>query len=221
LKSLKLGLLVRKPRWTLSLRGKLLLLCVVAACIVAGRFGTYPFLALNSPIIADTLIVEGWTPDYMMNEAADEFRRGHYRQLVIVRSVHEPEAEDQRKIDVAAIESMTRMLLLNGVPHESLATVVYPTAERDRTYHTALAAKRWFQEKKASDSFNVATVGPHARRSWLLFRKAFGNTAKMGIVALRDPMYDSKHWWRTSEGVDEIMEESIKYVYVRFFFLWA
>jgi hypothetical protein len=171
--------------------------------------------------MADTLIVEGWTPDYMMNEAADEFRRGRYRQLVIVRSMHEPDAEDQRQSDMAAIESMTRMLLLYGVPRESLATVFYPTAEKDRTYHTALAAKQWLQEKKASDSFNVATVGPHARRSWLLFRKAFGDAAKMGIVALRDPTYDSQHWWRTSEGVDEVIEESIKYVYVRFFFVWA
>ena len=69
-------------------------------------------------------------------------------------------------------------------------------------------------------ALNVATVGAHARRSKLLFEKAFGPTTRVGVVALEDPEYDPMHWWRTSEGVREVLGESIAYVYARLFLVW-
>lgn len=30
--------------------------------------------------------------------------------------------------------------------------------------------------------------------------------------------YDPRHWWRTSEGVRNVVGESIAYLYARFFF---
>jgi hypothetical protein len=158
----------------------------------------------------------------MLNQAADEFRRGHYRHLVLLQSIYDGDAGDQRGSEIASSEDMAHMLVADGVPRESLDTVFYHAVEKDRTYHAALAAKQWFQEKSISPNpFNIATVGPHARRSWLLFRRAFGGTVELGIVALKDPMYDPQHWWRTSEGVREVLGESIAYVYARFFFGWA
>jgi uncharacterized SAM-binding protein YcdF (DUF218 family) len=65
---------------------------------------------------------------------------------------------------------------------------------------------------------NVVTEGSHARRSRLLFQEAFGPEVKVGIIAFADPQFDPAHWWRTSEGVREVLGESIAYLYARFLF---
>ena len=40
----------------------------------------------------------------------------------------------------------------------------------------------------------------------------------VGIIAVPNPDYDSRHWWQYSEGVREVIGESIAYSYARFFF---
>ena len=40
----------------------------------------------------------------------------------------------------------------------------------------------------------------------------------IGIIAIPDPDYDARHWWRYSEGVREILGESIAYLYAAWFF---
>ena len=67
-------------------------------------------------------------------------------------------------------------------------------------------------------TLNVATEGPHARRTWLLYEKAFGGDAKIGIIAMQTGAYDPQHWWRYSAGVREVLGETIAYIYARFFF---
>jgi hypothetical protein len=42
----------------------------------------YPFLAYNSPVQPDVLVVEGWLPDEVINEAYTEFHASHYRYII-------------------------------------------------------------------------------------------------------------------------------------------
>ena len=90
---------------------------------------------------------------------------------------------------------------------------------KDRTYNAALAVKQWFQENGVSvSSIDIMTLGPHARRSRLLFQKAFGKEVKVGVISVEDRDYDPAHWWRSSEGVREVLGEAIAYIYAKFFF---
>jgi hypothetical protein len=52
----------------------------------------------------------------------------------------------------------------------------------------------------------------------MLFQAAFGNGTTVGIISVPDPDYDPAHWWRSSEGVREILGESIAWGYATFFF---
>src|SRR5205814_7422020 len=65
---------------------------------------------------------------------------------------------------------------------------------------------------------NVLTEDCHARRTWLLYQKAFGDQVTVGIINIANPDYDTKQWWRYSDGVREVIGESIAYVYAKFFF---
>ena len=90
---------------------------------------------------------------------------------------------------------------------------------RDRTYSSAAALREWFREQGIDvRGINVITENVHARRTRLLFAEAFGPKVAIGIVAVPDPDYDPKYWWRYSEGVREVIGETIAYVYAKFFF---
>jgi uncharacterized SAM-binding protein YcdF (DUF218 family) len=180
-------------------------------------------LAVNHPKDGDLMILESWiTADYFLKEASAEFKRGHYRKLLILRSTYSGEeafqTERQGRVDDKYV---SRLLVTYGVPCQAIATKVYSAVERDRTYHAALSAKEWVSENGFRiQRVNVVTVGPHARRSWLMFDKVFGSDTEIGVVTLQDPTYDAARWWRTSEGVREVLGESIAYLYARFFFAW-
>ncbi|PYS50771.1 MAG: hypothetical protein DMG13_20170 [Acidobacteria bacterium] len=206
------GLLVRRERWTLSLRGTLLASFLIVVLAFTAFWRAYPFLAVNHPIHGDVLVLEGWVPIYTLNQVADAFRNGHYRKLLIIRTFD----VDERKS-----REMQATLVNCGLAATSVETVYHPAVRKDRTYHAALAAKNWLGDhERPLGSIDVVTVGSHARRSRLLFQKAFGKTAAVGIIPLDDAAYDSQHWWRTSEGVREVVGETIAYVYARFFFAW-
>jgi len=91
--------------------------------------------------------------------------------------------------------------------------------DRDRTYGSAVALRNWFREHNMSvRSINVVTEDLHARRTRLLFEKALGHDVAVGVIAVANPDYDSRHWWRYSQGVKEVVSEGAAYLYARFLF---
>src|SRR4029077_21234298 len=97
-------------------------------------------------------------------------------------------------------------LKANGIPRESLEMVPSHVIGRDRTYSSAVALREWLREHNAAlRSFNVVTEDTHARRTRLLFQEAFGKDVTVGIIAVPNPDYDARHWWRYSEGVRDVL----------------
>ena len=139
------------------------------------------------------------------------------RDVIVVLESYELEGDADLVCDMR--ECVAQLLMQLGVPAERIQTVRYEAVEKDRTYHSALALKRWVAEY-APDvlAINVATAGAHARRSRLLYAKALGARVKVGVVALRDRRHDPAHWWRSSEGIREVPFEALAYRYVRFVF---
>ena len=69
----------------------------------------------------------------------------------------------------------------------------------------------------AQASIDVVSSGVHARRTWLLFEKAFPSV-DVGIISITPNSYDTSRWWLFSEGVRSVISESIAYIYARFIF---
>jgi hypothetical protein len=204
--------MIRKERWTLSPKGKFIVLSLAVLLAITGAREVVPFLSVTHPVHSDFLIVEGWIGTHVMTQVACEFKRNHYQKLLLVRG-----SDDQYKTDDERDE-----LIKNGVQPKSIEMVSSLPVQKDRTYHLALAVRNWFMQNGITvTSLNAVTLGPHARRSRLMFEKAFGNSADVGIVALDDPEYDGEHWWRSSEGVREVLGEAIAYIYARLYFVWT
>jgi len=102
-----------------------------------------------------------------------------------------------------------------GMDEHEVIAVAAPDVMRDRTYHSALALKRWIDVNKIkAKRLDLASLGPHTRRSWILFQKAFGEEFEVGSIALSPEDYDPERWYNSSEGVRTTIGELIAYVYV-------
>jgi hypothetical protein len=214
------GMIKRKERWTLTLRAWLLMLLLAVLLVTGFVLGAHPFLAVSQPLDAEFLAVEGWLPDYALEVAAKEFMAHPdrpYKKLLVIGGALE------RGSFLAAYETYGKLgaatLTKLGISTNAIEAIPSLPNSRDRTYFSSLALSQWFQAHGLSaKSINVVSMGPHARRTRLLFAKAMGSGVSVGIIAVDDRDYDPHHWWRTSAGVRSLVDEMVAYCYARFLF---
>lgn len=209
------ALFVRRERWTLTWTGRLLTLTVLVMLAVVVARGLCGFLAITSPVGGEFLVVEGWMPGYAYREAATVFRKGGYQKIIAAGAIKE-----DGDADGGPPERFGEGLLIgSGVPSDLIVMASSKEAIRDRTFHSAMAVKQWLREQGVrTTSIDVVTVGAHARRSRLLYQKALGDEVTVGVISVEDREFDPNHWWRSSEGVRTVVDESIAYLYARTFF---
>jgi len=211
------GMLIRKECWTLSLTAKLIILVIIIGAAWGGIRFVHRFLAVTSRTNGEFLVVEAWIPRYSLEQAVTVYKTGEYRKMITsgCSRLDDLDGRPTRSPAEAAAIELERY----GMNPGSVAAVPCRVERKDRTYSTALAVKAWFEQSGIPvTSIDVVTLGPHARRSRLLFQKAFGNKVKVGVIAIEDRSYDPAHWWQTSEGVREVIGEGIAYIYARIFF---
>jgi|ERR1041384_388496 hypothetical protein len=211
------GLLRQRPCLVPTGRGWLVLGLLLGLLAFGAVRGIHPFLAVTDPLPRGVLVVEGWATDYELAEAAAEFHRNHYERLYVTGGpldVGAPLAEYNTYAERGAA-----VLLKLGLSTNEVQAVPAPFVRQDRTYASATALKTWFRSHGISPlCVHVISEGPHARRSRLLFRKAFGRGVAVGITAVPSRDYDACHWWHSSAGVRIVADEVIGYAYARFFF---
>ncbi len=212
------GLFVRKPRWGLTWRGWLLAAFILLPSASLLIRHLHSFLAVNAPVHARLLVVEGWAHDFGVQAAVQSFQSGQYEKVFTTGGPEEGLGTSSAIYDTDAYQS-ARKLRIAGIPTNRVQCVPCLFVGRDRTYNSALALRTWFHEHNLSvTKINVLTEDCHARRTRLLFQAAFGNEVQVGILSAVNPDYDASHWWRYSEGVREVVDESVAYLYAKFLF---
>lgn len=212
------GLFSRKERWGLSARGWLLLLAAVIFGGLGWALNVHAFLAPTRRTDAKILVVEGWIRQFALKAAVAEIRAGHYEKVYTTGGPIAGTDGATNDFNTAASVG-AEWLVRAGAPADLVQMVPSHVAGRDRTYSSALALREWFRANNiTTTNFDLLSEDVHSRRSWLLFQEAFGGTEKIGIIAVQNPDYEPKRWWRYSEGVRETLAESIAYVYAKFLF---
>jgi hypothetical protein len=206
------GLLVRKMRWGLSWKGRLILFLVVLLGVVGAVRLIHPFLSISKPVQGEYLIVEGWVPGHAIKSAKEIFELGNYRKLI---TCGEPVPDDfgDRASQTYADWGASKLRKF-GMSPEKIVAVDSERVKKDRTYSAALAVKAWFETNGIPvKSVDVVTSDCHARRSRMLFQKAFGPGVAVGINSVPPVNYDPQGWWRSSAGFREVMDETAAYIY--------
>ena len=212
-----LGLLQRRQCIVPTWRGWLLLLLAIGVAGMITVRGIYGFLAINDPLPGGTLVIEGWSPDYVIEGAVNEFRKSHYERICLTGGPIEfgnPMIEHKTYAEYAKA-----MCLKLGLPAEALNAIPAPAVEKDRSYASAVALRQWLREHGVTDGkINIAGNGAHSRRTRLVYEKAMGSAVKIGISNVEEFTFDPKRWWASSQGFRIVLDETIAYIYARFFF---
>ena len=177
----------------------------------------HPFLAPIKPVGEGILVVVGPFPDYSLKEIKGLFEEGHYKLLVTVGQKYtagHPMAQYKSEANWIASSLSAQGVLLGKIIPVSIT--IYP--RKNRTHHKALEVKKRLNKVGFTQaSIDVVSFDVHARRTWLLFEKVFP-LVNVGVIAITSNRYDTSRWWLFSEGVRNVISESIAYLYARFIF---
>lgn len=208
-----LGLLQRRECLLPTWRGLFLFVFLLAGMTVLAVLNVQSFLMLTEPVQAEILVVEGWVPDYVLEETRLEFESGHYSKLYVTGG---PIDQGRAMSDYKSYAELGAAILVKmGVNSKLVEAVPAPSVRRDRTYTSALALQSRLSQEAAFvvSGMNVVSEGVHARRSHLLFQKAFDHKLRIGIIAIEDKNYYSDGWWKSSKGVRAVTDEFFAYIY--------
>jgi len=175
------------------------------------RFGE-SFLCLTKRQPAEILVVEGWIGRAGVRAAAAEFERGSYRYVVTTGGLTDAKGwiEPGWSYARGAADELLRL----GVRQDRIIVAPAADAKSQRTYNSAVAARR------ALDSFeirppalNVFTLGPHARRSRLVYAKVEAPGTKVGVISWVPSIDKAGPWWRSSDRAKALLTETACYMY--------
>jgi hypothetical protein len=210
------GLFQYRKCLVMTWRGWLLIALSLAALSVVAVRELYPFLAMTEPVTSGLLVVEGWVQDVAMEATVAEFKRHHYEKVCVTGGPIHRGAHLRDYKTFAEWGAVT--LLKLGLDAKDVQPIPSAWVSRDRTYAEAEALSKWMRDQGiASRTVHLITDGPHARRSWLLFQLALGSGIRVGVTAVPSRQYDPEHWWQSSEGVRDVLGETLAYGYARFF----
>jgi len=177
----------------------------------------HPFLAPNEPVPNGVLVLEGWATDYELAAGVAQFRSNHFDRILVTGGPLEWGAPLSEYRTYA--ERGAAVLLKWGLTTNEVQAVPAPDVMQDRTYTAAVSLAKWLREHHlAPTGVQLVSVGPHARRSRLLYQMALGPGVHVGVIAVPDKDYDPERWWRYSAGVRGVIDESVAYIYAKFFF---
>ncbi len=206
------GLLKRRELLLPTWRGLFLFMSVIAGLMALAVLNVQSFLALNAPVQAEVMVVEGWVPDFVLEEAKAKFELGHYSKLYVTGGPIEMGGAMSGYNTFAELGAAT--LRKMGLSSAVVEAVPAPSVRRDRTFASALALKNKLHQQAANISgINLVSLGVHSRRSHLLFQKAFDYELQVGIIAVEDRNYYGERWWKFSEGVRLVTDELFAYIY--------
>ncbi len=207
---------VKKEKYVLRVWVKLVILLCFIGFIYFLIYNAYSFLSPQNKVESKILVVEGWLNDYALEETLVIFRKGEYEHLLISGGPLNTGYVIMNYRSTAEVSYQT--LLEFGASPDSMTIVDRKLVWRDRTYHSALEVAKYLAEELPKvSSFNLVSLGTHSRRSWMLFQKAMPEF-EIGIISIKDQLYDSHRWWENSKGFRSVVTEAIGYFYVLFFF---
>ncbi len=182
-----------------------------AATLVARYLGGW--LAVSEPAAgpsAEVLVVEGWLGERELDAAAAYARQRGYRRVVTTGG---PITSFSTYANYAERAADRMREQLPGVPVDAVPT---PATKQDRTYASAVWVRDWAQRRAVSaGTIDVYSLGPHARRTRILYRLAFGEATRVGVIAGTPHDSDTLRWWTSSEAAKMVLMEATSLIWTQ------
>lgn len=199
----------RRQVWLPTFWGALLLLALAAALGLWLVRSAYTLLTPHAPApAARTLVVEGWLDAPELRQAVAVVRSGGYELVLTTGGPIEP------LIDVGGWKSFAlraaAQLRAEGLTTVPVIALPAPETAQERSYVSALMVRAWVKQNDPTlAAIDLYSAGVHARRSWLVYRMAFGSSVEVGVLAARPPEYEPQRWWASSAGARAVIGETV------------
>ena len=193
-----------------TLWGWLLLLGLLGAMgtLVARQLGGW--LAVSEPVVgvnggpAPLLVVEGWLGERELDDAAAYARSRGYSRVVTSGGAIDSFSP------FASYAERAAQRLRERLPGLRIDAVPTPRTAQDRSYASAVWVRDWARQHAVPvETIDVYSLGAHARRSRTIYRLAFGEKTRVGIIAGMPHDSDVVRWWTTSEAAKAVLGESL------------
>lgn len=152
-------------------------------------------------------MADAWLGPDGVRAAADEFKLGSYEYIVVTGD--RTERRWNQSDDSASAEEE---LISSGIPKERIITAPGSHIAHQRTFESVVAAWKALEARGIRPKIlNVFTLGPHARRSRLVYAKVFGPSTQVGAIAFVPPNYELQPWWLSERRTLCLLKEFVGY----------
>lgn len=195
--------------WWPTLWGWAILFALVVGSVALWVFKAEDFLSATRRVPADVLVVEGWIGPEAVRDAALEFKAGGYRFVVATGGLTGRGWSDRRW---SYAEGAQAELSRVGIPAPAIILAPASEVESQRTHEMAVVTAQALRNAGIEPrGMNVFTRSTHARRSRLVYAKAFKGVP-VGVISWLPPGYHSLAWWNSSFRAQELLKESVAYL---------
>ncbi len=104
-----------------------------------------------------------------------------------------------------------------GLSSENMIALAYNKNSHNKTLGSVEEFKNWADHHLTDENFNIISLGIHARRSWLTYKKVMGPSFDVGIISPIDPDFYSVYYWKKQNTIEEVYKEFFTYLYVKYF----
>ena len=196
--------------------GWLLVMFTCLALFYVWMITIHDFLAVNKPVKTNILVIEGYVFDSILDSIASTGLKQDSLLFICSGGAVDKGFICSGYTNIAFYNA--DVLKSHGLDSSRVIPAPAKQTYTDRTYTMALAAKEKLESMGyTSGKLNVVCSGTHARRSWLLYRKAFKTNWKVGVITYTDNLYRGA-WWHSSEGARAVVYEIFAYLYCVIFF---
>jgi len=170
------------------------------------------YLSLTRRLPAQVLVVEGWIGFNGIRAAKAEFEERGYQYVVAAGGYTADVGWEKGGWSYA--EGAQHELMRLGVPKEKIILAPSRDTETHRTYESAVAVWQALATNGIRPkTVNIFTLGPHARRSCLVFQKVYEPTTEVGVISWEPLEYQSVPWWKSSDRAKQLISESAGFIY--------
>jgi hypothetical protein len=200
--------------------------------LIADRYSTWQKRTVTSAVKLsappDSIIIEfdndAYTANsdrdlYIYSAAVNELQLPVNCDKVSLYGSSEGKFVFRRHLNRTSAADAAAFIKLEKVPDSLVVAVETNHKFYSKTYTSALDVKKWLENNHMDKkrSITVFTMGTHARRSLVCYRKAFGTSAETGVIASKDTRVTPDNWYKNLRGWRDIIYETVGLIFISIF----
>ncbi len=198
-----------------------LLSCLILIILVISLFLSYgyDFVYFKKDLNGEKIpvfVIEGWVDDSVLKEASKILKKFSNARIFVVGNKIE---YGKPLLPANNFADLGRLILIRNGVNEKKIIAVHSSVLKNRTFAAAQSLKAYLAENELKiNGINIITKDIHSKRTYLTFRKVFGNSLKIGVTPISDEKINRASWRKSSEGIKSVLSEDVAliYYYVRF-----